>query len=1656
MKKCLITLFFSLFTIHAIGQTYGNEWINYSQQYFKFEITQDGVYRINQADLVNAGIPVSAINPKNFQVFKNGIEQWIYVSGESDNSFDGTDFIEFYGTRNDGSLDEVLYRTPEEHTNPYVSLYTDTSVYFLTWKNSNSTKHLKDFYDGNYTGKTADTYFRWTSVKWFFEDLYDGTPNANVPEQTFSEYTAGEGYVSSNSNWLKQYTLNTPAPFLAGLDAELQTIAIARNNPKESYQGSNHGLGIALENQTNFIYTKEFAGYQTIPLTNGELKIGANQMKDITTLFIGEKDATQRPNSYHSVPFLRLSYNRKFDLANDSFLNFQASSNTFFKFDNYASGKTLPTIYDATNGFRIKGDLSGSQLQFNTQNNNQKELIIFDLSDIKTISSLKPINFTSLPTTTANYLIITNSALKISAQEYADYRQSVSGGGHQVMTIYADKLYDQFYYGYHHPMAVKNSIDYILDQLNIPIEHILILGKGQVHNNIRKDANKKNNWDLIPTLGLPPTDYMFVSSLDGSTAQIRVPIGRVAAKNDAEVRIYLDKVKAHEVEPNGEWKKHIIQVIGGKDATQNATYGGYLNGYFNVAKDSFLGAYRTVFSKNEAVSVSGSLIDDIQASIDSGAGIFNYFGHGSSQVLEVEIGDAKDLNNYAKYPFFVFNGCALGNCYVDNSKGEAYLFEPNFGAITWVAGTGFGFTDPLRTYTQILHEELLRNQYEQTLGKIIQSTINRYQNPNDKVNLINARQLIYQGDPAIKLRLPEQPDLIARNGKIITDFSAVEDIRVSFDLVNIGKTSRDSISVSIFAQNSTKTDKFFEGKFPIPDYEKNEIITIDKSDFFSGLVKFTILIDSTNAISETPPFGETNNSYSFENLFELQKPLLIYPKLNSIVNTSNVEFVFQIANQKRSIVNIEIQLDTTPTFVGNGLSQFSFTTDKNLIEYTAAMPPFSGKDFFYRIRTKTDTVYSDWSSSSFAYLFGKPNGWSEQHWVNLQNIYLNFIISDSLKETWYFSDKLANEYSIETNGQYPTSGFNWNYFRIAGEIDIIYNYVPNGVHVVALHPNNEQRWLYGVQHNLKYPDEDPKPYWGANPQENQKKYYEPNAYTNVYLFNTQNKSDRDSFLNYLRSIPDGYNFMMHNNRITGIEDWEDSIFIELERFGIYNLRTIKESEPFALFGTKGKPENALEKYGDYSNTINPPINQNYQVVWPLKIKVPKGQITTEKIGPSSSWSSVELAWKKADSDEDTFNYAVIGIDELNKENILFDKISTMTFDISSIDSKKYPFIKLKFTLSDSLEYTPLNIDRWTVYYTGVTEGVIALDEKDEISADTIQRGGQLWFDTRFKNISAVNFDTCKALVKLVHKSGYSIDIDTLNLDSILPGKSIALADTLESLDLAGEYQLFVTANYNQRVLEDNYTNNLYYKRFFVETDNKNPLLDVTFDAIHILNRDLVSANTLISISGKDENEYLFIDDPALFNVKIKYPGEDSFRNILPNDPWYSFIPATSAGERATVNYQTNQLPDGIYTLSVKLEDKTGNGSQTPPYIIDFQVINKQTVTNLFPYPNPFTTCTKFVFTCTGSEIPEKVRINIYTISGRLVKQIDEYELGAIRIGNNLTEYCWDGTDDYGDRLANGVYLYKAEVFSDGKPIEQAQTSADNLFVNGFGKIYLAR
>ncbi len=128
MKKLLLPLllFVSLF---AQSQAYNNEWIDYSKTYYKFKVGATGLYRIKQPTL--AAIGIGSIPAEQFQLWRNGQQVPLYTTVQT-GVMGGSDYIEFWGERNDGKPDKALYRVADYQLNDKYSLETDTASFFLT------------------------------------------------------------------------------------------------------------------------------------------------------------------------------------------------------------------------------------------------------------------------------------------------------------------------------------------------------------------------------------------------------------------------------------------------------------------------------------------------------------------------------------------------------------------------------------------------------------------------------------------------------------------------------------------------------------------------------------------------------------------------------------------------------------------------------------------------------------------------------------------------------------------------------------------------------------------------------------------------------------------------------------------------------------------------------------------------------------------------------------------------------------------------------------------------------------------------------------------------------------------------------------------------------------------------------------------------------------------------------------------------------------------------------------------------------------------------------------------------------------------------------------------------------------------------------------
>ena len=127
--------------------------------------------------------------------------------------------------------------------------------------------------------------------------------------------------------------------------------------------------------------------------------------------------------------------------------------------------------------------------------------------------------------------------------------------------------------------------------------------------------------------------------------------------------------------------------------------------------------------------------------------------------------------------------------------------------------------------------------------------------------------------------------------------------------------------------------------------------------------------------------------------------------------------------------------------------------------------------------------------------------------------------------------------------------------------------------------------------------------------------------------------------------------------------------------------------------------------------------------------------------------------------------------------------------------------------------------------------------------------------------------------------------------------------------------------------------------------------------------------------------------------------------------------------RGVVRYRLQNLAPGEHTISVRAWDVNNNSAEQE---LTFKVVSedKFELSHVLNYPNPFTTHTDFYFEHNQPGGTFDIQVQIFTISGKLVKTIFDNQYMD---GNRCRAISWDGLDDYGDKLAKGTYLYRLRV-----------------------------
>jgi hypothetical protein len=150
---------------------------------------------------------------------------------------------------------------------------------------------------------------------------------------------------------------------------------------------------------------------------------------------------------------------------------------------------------------------------------------------------------------------------------------------------------------------------------------------------------------------------------------------------------------------------------------------------------------------------------------------------------------------------------------------------------------------------------------------------------------------------------------------------------------------------------------------------------------------------------------------------------------------------------------------------------------------------------------------------------------------------------------------------------------------------------------------------------------------------------------------------------------------------------------------------------------------------------------------------------------------------------------------------------------------------------------------------------------------------------------------------------------------------------------------------------------------------------------------------------------------------------DALNPILLNDFYETELDDFTKGK---VTYRLRNLEVGPHTLKVKAWDTYNNSAETT---LNFVVVSDAVlnIENVLNYPNPFVNYTEFWFNHNKPNEPLKVQVQVFTISGKLIKTINQNVQTMGTLSRNIT---WNGLDDFGNKIGKGVYIYKLRVTSE--------------------------
>jgi len=220
-------------------------------------------------------------------------------------------------------------------------------------------------------------------------------------------------------------------------------------------------------------------------------------------------------------------------------------------------------------------------------------------------------------------------------------------------------------------------------------------------------------------------------------------------------------------------------------------------------------------------------------------------------------------------------------------------------------------------------------------------------------------------------------------------------------------------------------------------------------------------------------------------------------------------------------------------------------------------------------------------------------------------------------------------------------------------------------------------------------------------------------------------------------------------------------------------------------------------------------------------------------------------------------------------------------------------------------------------------------------------------------------------------------------------------------------------------------------------DGQGPVMDIYLNDERFVNGSLINDSPTLIIE---------LEDPSGINTTGTGVGHEMIATIDTNPEQSFVLNDYFEGDiddftKGRIEYPLDDLPEGNYSLKVRAWDVHNNPSEKEVF---FEVASQGEleIRNVFNYPNPMNNVTRFSFEHNQPGNPLDVSVQIYTLSGRPVQELQN----QIITNSSYASVTWDGRDRDRDRLGNGTYIYVLRVSAETPNGRQRTEKIEKLVI----------